>query len=267
MEKICAALPSRADGARTSTPLSRLQNSGALSFVFALSSQIVHRQSGSSRASLSLVDSGASTLSASAVSVEVKRPQSSEAFSHMLVVWQSILGATGLANSVTLGPFLVDVVYDVIPLKGWKVALEHFLLYIQKIDSGCGWQIATATSLGSNDTFLHKAVRAAGGPDDPKPPLPQPFPPGKPGSGPQTSQVGGQQQLAWNGKFNSDASARPCAAHNLGQTHNRLNKDGSCPFNHVCDQWVSDQGSGGQCKGAHPRSACDNPAKSQSKVN
>ena len=271
MEKICAALPSRSDGGRVSTPLSRLQNSGALAFVFALSSQIVHRLSNASKASLSLTDSSASSLSASTVSMEVKRPHSSEVFSHMLVVWQSILGATGLANSVVLGPFLVDVVYDVISLKGWKVAFEHFLLYIQKIDSGCGWQLATATSLGSHDTFLHKAMRAAGVTDDfTKTPLLQPPTPlGKttPGQTPPGQTPGLQQQISWNGKFNTEASARPCAAHNLGQQHNRLNKDGSCPFNHICDQFVSDKGPGGQCRGSHSRSSCDNPAKTPSKVN
>lgn len=271
MEKICAALPSRSDGGRVSTPLSRLQNSGALAFVFALSSQIVHRLSNASKASLSLTDSSTSSLSASTVSMEVKRPHSSEVFSHMLVVWQSILGATGLANSVVLGPFLVDVVYDVISLKGWKVAFEHFLLYIQKIDSGCGWQLATATSLGSHDTFLHKAMRAAGVTDDftTTPLLQPPTPLGMTTSGqtPPGQTPGLQQQISWNGKFNMEASARPCAAHNLGQQHIRLNTDGSCPFNHICDQFVSDKGPGGQCRGSHSRSSCDNPAKTPSKFN
>ena len=158
------------------------------------------------------------------------------------------------------GPFLVEVVYDIMPLSGWKVALEHFLLYIYKIDSGCGWQIATATSLGSNDTFLHRAVRAVGVGTSPPPP-PQPSPPGVTPPGDKN-----QRKLSWNGKF--DSAARPCAAHNLGQEHNKLNKDGACPFNHVCDQWVTGKGPGGRCESSsHARHACDNPSKSQSRVN
>ena len=264
MEKICAALPMRAEDARIATPLSRLQNSGALSFVFALSSQIVHRLSNSSKASLTITDaSSSSALSAASVSMEIKRPQSCESFSHMLIVWQSVLSATGLSNAVVLGPFLVDVVYDIIPLKGWKIAFEHFLLYISKIDSGCGWQLATATSLGSNDTFLHKAERAAGGP----PPSPSPSVP-IPGAKVPIPSIVQPAQLVWNGKFNSDPLARPCAAHNLGQDHIRLNKDGSCPHNHCCDRFITGKGPGAQCRSTgHTRSSCDHADKSVSKSN
>ena len=265
MEKICSALPMRAEDVRVSAPLSRLQNSGALSYVFALSSQIVHRLSSSSKASLSVADSSNTSLSGATVSMDIKRPQSSESFSHMLVVWQSVLSATGLANAVTLGPFLVEVVYDIISFKGWKVAFEHFLLYIAKIDSGCGWQIATATTMGSHDTFLHKAERAAGVLEPNKPSPPQPAPP----SGDKLPTSSGQQASPiWNGRFNTDSAARPCAAHNLGQDHIKLNKDGSCPYNHSCDRFISGKGPGAQCRStAHVRSACDHPEKSVSKSN
>ena len=91
MEKICVALPLRAEDSRVSTPLSKLQNSGALAFVFAISSQIVHRLSSSSKASISVADSSSTLSASSTVSMELKRPQSSEVFSHMLIVWQSIL--------------------------------------------------------------------------------------------------------------------------------------------------------------------------------
>lgn len=73
------------------------------------------------------------------------------------------MAATGLSNAVVTGAFLAEVVHDVaISTLNWRVALEHFLLYLQKIDSGCGWQLASATSQGSQDTFLQKAMRAAG---------------------------------------------------------------------------------------------------------
>ena len=259
LEKICSALPLRSQDAKISAP--RAQTSGALSFVFAISSQVVHRLSVSSKASLTLSDS-TSSFSTSTISMDLKRPLNSDAFSHMLVVWQSILSATGLANAVILGPFLVEVVYDIIPFKGWKVAFEHFLLYINKIDSGCGWQLATATSLGSVDTFLAKAVKAAGPLDEKSQP--------PPGQSPPSTGANSSLQITppvWNGKFNSDALARPCAAYNLGQDHIKLNADGSCPFNHVCNQWVSGKGPGAQCKSKHPRVSCDNSSKCQSRVN
>ena len=253
MKTICEVLPQRSDDARFMSSLSKLSNSGALQFVFALASQIVHKLSNSSKVSLAIGD--ASTSSSSAlVSIELKRPTSSESFSYTLTVWQTLLCATGLANVVVTGPFVAEVVHDIIPSRGWKVALEHFLLYIQKIDSGVGWQLATATSLGSHDTFLHNAMRAAGevGKSDDAfvPPLKkgEPFKPGA-------------TKPVWNGKFNSDSSARPCAAFNLGQDHKNLKSDGSCPFNHICDQWVSDKGKGGQCKASHSRQSCTNAAK------
>ena len=253
MKTICEVLPQRSDDARFMSSLSKLSNSGALQFVFALASQIVHKLSNSSKVSLAIGDASSSSSSA-LVSIELKRPTSSESFSYTLTVWQTLLCATGLANVVVTGPFVAEVVHDIIPSRGWKVALEHFLLYIQKIDSGVGWQLATATSLGSHDTFLHNAMRAAGevGKSDDAfvPPLKkgEPFKPGA-------------TKPVWNGKFNSDSSARPCAAFNLGQDHKNLKSDGSCPFNHICDQWVSDKGKGGQCKASHSRQSCTNAAK------
>ena len=147
--------------------------------------------------------------------------------------------------------------FDIIPVRGWKVALEHFLLYISKIDSGVGWELATATSLGSHDTFIHNAVRTAG---ELKPNSPEP-------AQVDTERAGKSRgdKILWNGKFNTDPSARPCAAFNLGQEHVSLKADGACPFNHTCDKWVSDKGKGGKCKASHSRSSCTNPAKSASK--
>ena len=257
MQVICEVLPKQGEDSRFLSPLSKMSSSaGALQFVFALASQIVRGLAGTNKISLNMSDAG-SSLNSSLISIELKRPQSSDAFYHMLSVWQTLLGATGLANIVIVGPFLSEVVFDIIPVRGWKVALEHFLLYISKIDSGVGWELATATSLGSHDTFIHNAVRAAG---ESKPHNPEPCP----GDSDKAGKSKGETKT-WNGKFNTDPSARPCAAFNLGQDHKSLKADGSCPFSHACDQWVSDKGKGGQCKASHPRSSCTNPAKSASK--
>ena len=256
MKTICEVLPAQRGEDRFQSPLSKLSNSGALQFVFALASQIVLRLAGSSKISVAIGESASS--SAGLVSIELKRPQSSDAFFHSLTVWQTLLCATGLANVVVTGPFLSEVVHDIVPARGWKVALEHFILYIAKIDSGCGWQLASATTMGSHDTFMHKAIRAAG--EDSKP-LSVPTPKATPSEKP----AGGEKKVVWNGRFNAE-SPRTCPAFNFGQDHKSLRPDGSCPFNHACDQWVSDKGKGGRCMLAHSRTACTNPAKSASKA-
>ena len=265
MKTICEVLPQKSEDSRFMSSLGKLSSSGALQFVFALATQIVHRLSNSSKVSVSLGDSSSSSSTA-LVAMELKRPTSCEAFFYSLTVWQTLLCATGLANGVTTGPFISEVVHDVVPIRGWKVALEHFLLYIQKIDSGVGWQLASATSLGSHDTFLHNAVRAAGESSKAHSDEPPPTPSGLAKTTGKVSSSGGEK-VVWNGKWNSDPSARPCAAFNLGQDHKSVRPDGSCPFNHVCDQWVSDKGPGGQCRSDHSRQSCTNAAKSASKLN
>ena len=265
MKTICEVLPQKAEDSRFMSSLGKLSSSGALQFVFALATQIVHKLSNSSKVSVSVGESSSSSSSA-LVSIELKRPTSFESFSYALTVWQTLLCATGLANGVITGPFIAEVVHDVIPSRGWRVALEHFLLYIQKIDSGVGWQLASATSLGSHDTFLHNALRAAGElgkTQSGDQPHPNPSPLIKKGK----DKIQGDEKPSWNGSWNKDPSARPCAAFNLGQEHKNLKPDGSCPFSHTCDQWVSDKGAGGQCKANHSRQSCTNAAKAAAKLN
>jgi hypothetical protein len=44
----------------------------------------------------------------------------------------------------------------------------------------------------------------------------------------------------------------------LGKPHSssQLATDGTCRYAHICMQWVSDKGPGGQCRGAHKKSEC-----------
>ena len=265
---VCEVLPKAADDASQGGG-GRLTGAGALQYVFALAMRIVRHLLDPSKISVAGGGSGPASSSSTAItlsSIELKRPKTVLEFHHSLVVWQSILSAVGLSSAVVLGPFLSDVVYLPMHDHGWEVALEHFLLYIQKVDSGCGWELASATSRGSQDTFLHRAIRLAspsvvkGG---------QSLPLKQGGDGP--SKRGGTDaplsKPSFNGKFNTDPSARPCAAFNTGAEHKRLRPDGTCPFGHTCDQWVSNKGPGGRCgSAAHARVNCDNPAKVASKV-
>lgn len=84
MKTICEVLPQRGDD-RFQSPLSRLSNSGALQFVFALASQIVAKLANTSKISVAIGESASS--SSGLVSIELKRPQTSDAFYHSLTVW------------------------------------------------------------------------------------------------------------------------------------------------------------------------------------
>ena len=59
-----------------------------------------------------------------------------------------------------------------------------------------------------------------------------------------------------NGKF-SAATVKACVAFNLGRRCTHLELDGTCKFNHICNQFVSDKGPRGICGGNHPRSICN----------
>ena len=236
-------------------------NAGALQYVYALAMRIVRYLADPTRVSIaggSSETQGTSSTAATLAAIELKRPKTLNDFLHSLTIWQSVLSAVGLASAVVLGPFLSDVVHGPMSDYGWEVALEHFLLYLQKIDSGCGWALATATSQGSQDTFLNKAIKAAPSPKDPSPSR-------QLGSDPSGGKPEGAK-VKFNGKSSSDPNARPCAAYNTGSEHRRLNSDGSCPFRHVCDQWVSNKGPGGKCLMAHARMTCTNAAKVTDKV-
>ena len=72
----------------------------------------------------------------------------------------------------------------------------------------------------------------------------------------ETPQLGGAKKF--NGKFDKNAK-QACVAYNNDKEHNAssLSADGSCRFNHVCNQFVSDKGPAGMCWAAHPRCKCN----------
>ena len=270
IKMVCEIMPRRdSSGTVSQSPMARAGVSGALQFVFAISMQIVRRLTDPSKLTV-VLNEGASSASAATVSVELKRPKSNDEFQYGLTVWQAILTATGLANAVTTGMFLAEIVHDVIiSTSNWKVALEHFLLYVQKIDSGCGWELANASAKGSHDSFMNKALKAAGVVSPLRPP-PQSNPKNKSqGNPPSDPDPPNSVPKKWNGEFNKDPGARPCAAFNSGQEHRpqNLTAAGACKFCHKCDQWVSNKGPGGRCEStSHSRSACNNSHKCENRV-
>ena len=70
----------------------------------------------------------------------------------------------------------------------------------------------------------------------------------------------------WNGKCQPcDSKANLCQAYNRNKAHDRpehLTKDGTCKFRHLCNRWVTDQGSSGKCMSAdHGWYNCSNQNK------
>ena len=72
-------------------------------------------------------------------------------------------------------------------------------------------------------------------------------------------------KIEWNGKFAVN-SKRPCVSFNKGTDHEpkHLTADGTCKFNHICMQWVTDKGPRGTCGGNHPFGQCNYDASKRS---
>ena len=265
---VCEVLPKSGEDF-PSNGGNKFAGAGALQYVYAIAMRIVRHLLDPSKITVAGSSGSAAASSSTAAtltSIDLKRPKTVFEFLHSLTVWQSVLSAVGLSSAVVLGPFVSDVVHLPMLDHGWEVALEHFLLYIQKIDSGCGWELASATAQGSQDTFLNRAIKLAPSPVVPKGVTPglKPLGSDKPPSG--DSPPPGQSGV-FNGKSNTDPSAKPCAAFNTGSEHRRCRPDGSCPFRHACDQWISGKGPGARCGStSHNRLNCTNAAKVADKV-
>jgi hypothetical protein len=181
---------------------------------------------------------------ASDLTASIRHPSSSDEFFETIHYWQLMVHALGLASISLISTFLADVVYKVIrELKEtWQVTYAYLLLVFERIENDATRRLHFGNVLenGGQDTLLSKArvnagafFRSRGG--DPQP--------------------GGGKK--WNGKFDS-SSKQACAAFNNDKEHNAssLNADGSCRFNHRCNQFVSDKGPAGMCWAEHPRCKC-----------
>ena len=160
----------------------------------------------------------------------------------------------------------------------WPVAFECLILYLRLIESGSGkYNIGNVVhDCGGIDHIRKQALMVAkdhysvaffrtfgGNPTYDKVPED-----GNKDDGTKGSKKGGE---VFKGTLigGTNTSKICCAAWNLGNPHLAKNVDanGRCKFLHVCDQFVTDKGKGGQCRGNHKRPDCDyDPEKKCSKA-
>ena len=193
---------------------------------------------------------GAAVKTASSVAAELKativRPSTQTEFYEMLLIWQMVVHALGLASFLVVAPFIQKTVFDAQTRlqKSWKFAHEFFLVHLRAIetDTSKTLTLANVVAKGNRDYYLMEATanegtffRSGGG-----------------------KLQGDDLNVKWNGKFTKDAK-KPCIAFNRGNAHDpkHLHPDGTCKFNHVCMQWVTDKGPRGMCGGDHPMGKCD----------
>jgi hypothetical protein len=237
---------------------------GAFTFAWAQAGKTVQNQSAS------LAVAGTSDESASErkviLTAKVVRPRSESEFHHMLTVWSMICHATGLANILTTGAFILLVVHDQVRTLGltWQQAHELFLVYLEAVETapaGQGLTLANVYMSGGQDTFREQALQRA------KTEFGKALCP--PCVDPESGGGGGK------GIFRGQhtRNGRPCVTFNLGKSDhpaNALDATGRCKFAHKCDKWVTEQADGtkgGICGSfKHARVNCDNPKRTNEKV-
>jgi hypothetical protein len=212
---------------------------GVFTFVWAKLGQIF-----TASASVKL-SGGSSSAKASDLTATIRRPSSSEEFFETIHYFTLMVHALGLVSISLASTFIADVVYKTIrELKEtWQLAHEYLLLMFERIENDSTRRLHFGNVLdnGGQDTLLAKArvnVAAFFRPRG------------------ETPQLGGAKKF--NGKFDKNAK-QACVAYNNDKEHNAssLSADGSCRFNHVCNQFVSDKGPAGMCWAAHPRCKCN----------
>ena len=173
----------------------------------------------------------------------IKRPTSAEQFFEMLFYWIFVVCSLGLAPLSLVMDFVRRSVFD--PMRtikiSWQTAHELFLVFLKQMETDTKRLLNFSnvterrfdTCLGEAKVNSAVFFRTRGGE-------------------PQPGSAG-----AWNGTFDAKAS-KPCINFNLGRPCTKLDANGRCKFNHICNQFVSDKGKGGICGScSHGRSECD----------
>jgi hypothetical protein len=191
--------------------------------------------------------------------------------------------ALGLNPPQILCEFLEATVFDMMRKRGypWQFACETLFVMLRKIEDSQG-----------SFTFvnIHQEVYLQGILDEVRYSMHVHFPGVHPseyvghapfrtlGGNPGTSDDGAfkpgndKKARVWNNKTTDKkpdgSDTKPCAAFNLGRAHrsDELYADGTCKKRHVCFNWVSDKGPGGQCCGGHASKDCANPKRCDEKV-
>ena len=243
---------------------------GVFTFAYTQAGRIVHH-AGAALAVAGEASSSDTTEAKVILQAKILRPRSQGEFFHMLMIWNMICHAMGVAGTLSTNAFLLKVVFEQMVHFGmtWQQTHELFLVYLEAIETAAGARnlnLANVYESGGHDMYRERAVARAkehfktssssqgGGGADKK-----------------TDEEKSDQRI-FRGSFNS-SSNKCCITFNLGRANHpstALDAKGKCLFNHKCDHFVSEQADGtkgGICGSTkHGRSSCDNPKQCDSKV-
>ena len=222
-------------------------SSGAFTFIWTkLTTVLDKRLSGVAKIELNSEKGKANSLVATMV-----KPTTEARFYELLHYFIMLITGLGIASYFIVAKFVDEVAFATIRMgDSWTVAFELVGLYLRKIDR-CPTRtlhLGNVYDRGGQDTMLTEARRNSaaffrtrgGEPRDERPT-----------SDPSATGAGTSKPKP-NGRFDSSAD-KCCVDFNMGRPCTRLKTDGTCKFNHRCNQFVSDKGPGGVCFGTHAR--------------
>ena len=265
-----AKLKAAIDALNASTRLSigpTVSNGGPLLFtLFRCSKQAVV----AATAVFDGVSEAVSSSSNAHVTSDLSRPRSEPKMMLLLNTFGGVGVACGLFNPIAWFRFVEMVVISPI-VKGviWPIAFESLLIYLRFIDEDStryclsnvvqdvsGMDVVRAEATESAEKHYPSFFRASGGN------------PGRVADTRTTPRdTGNDDVYTGNVTGCTDLSRNCCFAFNGKLNHKRKDVDnGVCKYVHLCSQWVSDKGPGGQCRGEHRRVDCNNPNRVAKKL-
>ena len=214
---------------------------GVLSFLWAKVSVVVSKRADA----IMRLDTDVGKVKPGTLTTTLTRPNSEGMFYEMLHYFLIVITGLGLVSYVIASRFVDDVVYGAMRLReSWQVAHELLLVYLRECDYDHTRTLTLANVFrrGGQDTFMSEARANAAAF----------FRPGAGTARPGGGELDDSSIKKHNGKFTA-SSQKPCNDFNSGKPCSRLLPDGTCKFNHVCNQFVTDKGPGGRCLGNHAR--------------
>ena len=211
------------------------------------------------------------------------RPKTFYQFFEAINLFVMYLTSLGLSPPQIICEFLEATVFDMMRKRGypWQFSCETLFVMLRKIEDSQG----TFTFVN-----IHQEVYIQGILDEVRYSMHVHFPSVHPsayvghvpfrtlGGIPGTSDdeavkaVNDKKVRAWNNKTtdtkDDGSDTKPCTAFNQGRPHrhDELYADGTCKKRHVCFNWVSHKGPGGQCCEGHASKDCTNPKRCADKA-
>ena len=224
---------------------------GLLRYLWAVTGKIAVR--GSSTATITL-EREAGVSGVQRLSEKIHRPVSMEQFSDMMFTFAAICHALGICNILLWASFSHEVVFEPLLTENysWQFVHELLLVYLEDIDASTSLTFHSVVTDGSTDRRRRMAEVAC------KVHYPNAniF-----RSGGKRTGLEDADAATHNGRY-TKTSKQQCQDWNAGKTCTRLHPNGTCKFNHVCNQWVTNKGKDGICGSTtHARHECDNPHK------